>query len=63
MKGSIRYVKIVEETIALYKKDGKPPPPQQQEKTTQKECFLGGVIDIANDCSDTDLSVYHDKYL
>lgn len=29
----------------------------------QKECTLDGVIDIANDCSDTDLSVNHDKYL
>ena len=32
-------------------------------RTSAKECTLDGVIDIANDCSDTDLSVNHDKYL
>ncbi len=29
----------------------------------QKECTLDGIIDIASDCHDTDLSVHHDKYL
>jgi predicted DNA-binding antitoxin AbrB/MazE fold protein len=28
-----------------------------------KECSLYGIIDIAKDCSDTDLSIHHDKYL
>ena len=28
-----------------------------------KECNLYGIIDIAKDCSDTDLSLHHDKYL
>ncbi len=28
-----------------------------------KKCSLAGIIDIAKDCSDTDLSVHHDKYL
>jgi predicted DNA-binding antitoxin AbrB/MazE fold protein len=27
------------------------------------ECNLNGIIDIAKDCSDTDLSILHDKYL
>lgn len=29
----------------------------------QKACTLDGIIDIASDCPDTDLSVHHDKYL
>lgn len=29
----------------------------------QKECTLDGIIDIADDCADTDLSIHHDKYL
>jgi predicted DNA-binding antitoxin AbrB/MazE fold protein len=29
----------------------------------QKECILDGIIDIASNCTDTDLSVHHDKYL
>ena len=29
----------------------------------KRKCSLSGIIDIANDCSDTDLSVNHDKYL
>lgn len=33
------------------------------ESTPQKESFLAGIIDIAKDCSDTDLSIHHDKYL
>ncbi len=28
-----------------------------------KECALDGIIDIAKDCPDTDLSIHHDKYL
>lgn len=28
-----------------------------------KKCSLVTIIDIAKDCSDTDLSVHHDKYL
>ncbi len=28
-----------------------------------KKCSLAGIIDIAKDCYDTDLSVHHDKYL
>ncbi len=27
------------------------------------ECTLQGIIGIAKDCSDTDLSIHHDKYL
>lgn len=29
----------------------------------QKESTLDGIIDIASNCPDTDLSVHHDKYL
>lgn len=28
-----------------------------------EEVFLDGIINLAKDCSDTDLSVHHDKYL
>ncbi len=28
-----------------------------------EECSLAGIIDIAKDCSDTDLSIHHNKYL
>ncbi|TAN45698.1 MAG: DUF104 domain-containing protein [Nitrospirae bacterium] len=31
--------------------------------STRKKCSLSGIIDIARDCADTDLSVHHDKYL
>jgi predicted DNA-binding antitoxin AbrB/MazE fold protein len=31
--------------------------------TKSKKCSLKGIIDIAKDCSDTDLSSRHDKYL
>lgn len=27
------------------------------------KCSLAGIIDLAKDCADTDLSVHHDKYL
>lgn len=33
------------------------------EATPPKESSLAGIIDIAKDCSDTDLSIHHDKYL
>lgn len=33
------------------------------EYTSQEECNLAGIIDIAKDCYDTDLSIHHDKYL
>lgn len=33
------------------------------EYTTPEECNLGGIIDIAKDCYDADLSLHHDKYL
>lgn len=33
------------------------------DKNQTKECDLYGIIDIAKDCSDTDLSIQHDKYL
>jgi predicted DNA-binding antitoxin AbrB/MazE fold protein len=30
---------------------------------TKKSCSLTGIIDIAKNCTDTDLSTHHDKYL
>ena len=30
---------------------------------TKKSCSLSGIIDIAKNCPDTDLSTRHDKYL
>lgn len=35
----------------------------EAESTVQEESSLAGIIDIAKDCPDTDLSVHHDKYL
>ena len=35
----------------------------EAEAPAQKGSSLSGIIDIANDCSDTDLSIHHDKYL
>lgn len=32
-------------------------------RSVKGQCSLTGIIDIAKDCSDTDLSIYHDKYL
>ena len=32
-------------------------------ESQEEECTLDGIIDIAKDCSDTDLSIHHDKYL
>ncbi|OGW40459.1 MAG: hypothetical protein A2Y97_04310 [Nitrospirae bacterium RBG_13_39_12] len=32
-------------------------------KRGHRKCSLDGIIDIAKDCADTDLSVHHDKYL
>lgn len=34
-----------------------------EEPVSHKECSLDGIIDVAPDCSDTDLSTHHDKYL
>lgn len=31
--------------------------------TVKRRSTLEGIIDIAKDCLDTDLSVHHDKYL
>ena len=33
------------------------------ETTPREECSIAGIIDIAQDCPDTDLSIHHDKYL
>jgi predicted DNA-binding antitoxin AbrB/MazE fold protein len=33
------------------------------ERTKGKKCSLKGIIDVAKDCADSDLSVHHDKYL
>jgi len=33
------------------------------EYATPEECSLAGIIDVAKDCTDTDLSSHHDKYL
>lgn len=35
----------------------------EEESLVQGECSLEGIIDIAEDCPDTDLSACHDKYL
>lgn len=35
----------------------------EHEYTATEGFFLSGIIDIAKDCSDTDLSLHHDKYL
>jgi len=32
-------------------------------KRAESKCSLTSIIDIAKDCSDTDLSVHHDKHL
>jgi len=37
--------------------------PSEIESASQKECTLEGIIDIAKDCFDTDLSTHHDRYL
>lgn len=34
-----------------------------ESESQEKGCTLDGIIDIAKDCSDTDLSIHHDKYL
>lgn len=36
---------------------------KKAKQTNGKKCSLAGIIDIAKDCSDTDLAVHHDKYL
>lgn len=33
------------------------------ERAASEESSLAGIIDIAKDCYDTDLSIHHDKYL
>lgn len=33
------------------------------ESPAQGESSLSGIVDIAKDCPDTDLSIHHDKYL
>ncbi len=33
------------------------------ESKTRERCSLAGIIDIAKNCSDSDLSINHDKYL
>lgn len=35
----------------------------EMEDSSSEENLLDGIIDIAKDCSDTDLSAQHDKYL
>lgn len=37
--------------------------PSEIESAPQKECILEGIIDLAKDCFDTDLSTRHDRYL
>lgn len=37
--------------------------PSEIESAPQKECAFEGIIDIAEDCFDTDLSTHHDRYL
>lgn len=37
--------------------------PTESEEPSLKESSLEGMIDIAKDCSDSDLSIHHDKYL
>lgn len=39
------------------------PTDKKLKQTNGKRCSLAGIMDIAKDCSDTDLSVHHDKYL
>lgn len=35
----------------------------ESERLALKESSLEGIIDIAKDCSDSDLSTHHDRYL
>ena len=35
----------------------------ENEVESQEKNSLSGIIDIATDCPDTDLSIHHDKYL
>lgn len=35
----------------------------EAESVIEEGCTLAGIIDIAKDCPDIDLSVHHDKYL
>ena len=36
---------------------------EEVEYTSKEACTLAGIIDIAKDCLDIDLSTNHDKYL
>jgi len=40
-----------------------PPVNKNAKQAPGKKCSLAGIIDIAKDCYDTDLSAHHDKYL
>ncbi len=37
--------------------------PNESERLVLKESSLEGIIDIAKDCTDSDLSTNHDRYL
>lgn len=37
--------------------------PVKAEHLAGGECSLAGIIDIATDCTDRDISSHHDKYL
>jgi len=37
--------------------------PDRVRPVSKRKCTLDGIVDIAKDCLDTDLSVHHDKYL
>ena len=37
--------------------------PTESEGISSKESHLDGMIDLAEECSDSDLSAHHDRYL
>ena len=49
--------------LKLYVLNKLSPTDRKVKQTNGKKCSLAGIIDIAKDCPDTDLSVHHDKYL
>ena len=49
--------------VKLYVLKKLAPSGKQIKQHNGKRCSLAGIIDIAKDCPDTDLSVHHDKYL
>lgn len=49
--------------LKLYVLNKLSPTDKKVKQTNGKKCSLAGIIDIAKDCSDTDLSIHHDKYL